>query len=58
MAIEQELTVTHDDDAIGNLCCQFPITIGYDDIGTEKRNICAPITKVKYVKFTIILCIL
>lgn len=42
MAIEQELTVTHDDDAIGNLCCQFPITIGYDDIGTEKRNICAP----------------
>ena len=24
MAIELELTVTLDDDAIGNLCCQFP----------------------------------
>lgn len=42
MAIEQELTVTHEDDAICNLCSQYPITIGYDDIGTKKRNICDP----------------
>ena len=25
MAIELELTVTLDDDAIGGLCCQFPL---------------------------------
>ena len=30
MAIELELTVTLDDDAISNLCCQFPITADYD----------------------------
>jgi hypothetical protein len=40
VAIEQKLTVTHEDDAIGNLCSQFPITIDYNDIGTKKRNIC------------------
>ena len=32
MAIELELTVTLDDDAIDNLCCQFPITADYDGI--------------------------
>lgn len=35
MAIELELTVTLDDDAISNLCCQFPITAAYDGIGTK-----------------------
>ena len=35
MAIELELTVTLDDDAISNLCCQFPITADYD--GRSKR---------------------
>ena len=35
MAIELELTVTLDDDAISNLCCQFPITADYDGIGTK-----------------------
>ena len=29
MAIELELTVTLDDDAISNLCCQFPIPADY-----------------------------
>ena len=35
MAIELELTVTLDDDAISNLCCQFPITADYDGIGSK-----------------------
>ena len=35
MAIELELTVTLDDDDIGNLCCQFPITADYDGIGAK-----------------------
>ena len=35
MAIELELTVTLDDDAISNLCCQFPITADYDGIGAK-----------------------
>ena len=35
IAIELELTVTLDDDAIGNLCCQFPTTADYDGIGTK-----------------------
>ena len=35
MAIELELTVTLDDDAISNLCCQFSITADYDGIGTK-----------------------
>ena len=35
MAIELELTVTLDDDAIGDLCCQFPITADYDGIGAK-----------------------
>ena len=35
MAIELELTVTLDDDAISNLCCQFPIPADYDGIGTK-----------------------
>ena len=30
MAIELELAVTLDDDAIGNLCCQFSITADYE----------------------------
>ena len=32
MAIELELTVTLDDDAIDNLCCQFPIIADYDGL--------------------------
>ena len=35
MAIELELTVTLDDDVIGNLCCQFPITADYDGVGKK-----------------------
>ena len=34
-AIELELTVTLDDDAISNLCCQFPITADYDGAGMK-----------------------
>ena len=37
MAIELELTVTLDDDVIGNLCCQFPITADYDGVGKKGR---------------------
>ena len=37
MAIELELTVTLDDDVIGNLCCQFPITADYDGIGANSE---------------------
>jgi hypothetical protein len=29
------MTVTLDDDAIGNLCCQFLITADYDGIGAK-----------------------
>ena len=35
MAIELELTVTLDDDAISNLCCQFPIIADYDGVGMK-----------------------
>ena len=35
MAIELELTVTLDDDAIDNLCCQFPIAADYDGEGSK-----------------------
>ena len=35
MAIELELTVTLDDDAVSTLCCQFPIPADYDGIGTK-----------------------
>ena len=35
MAIELELTVTLDDDAINNLSCQFPITADYDGLGAR-----------------------
>ena len=35
MAIELELTVTLDDDAISNLGCQFPITADYDGVGSR-----------------------
>lgn len=34
-AIELELTVILDDDATGNLCCQFPVTADYDGIGAK-----------------------
>jgi len=34
-AIELELTVKLDDDAIGSLCCQFPITADYDGVGMK-----------------------
>ena len=35
MAIELELTVTPDDDAIDDLICQFPIAADYDGIGAK-----------------------
>ena len=35
MVIELELTVTLDDDAISNLCCQFPITADFDGLGAR-----------------------
>ena len=35
MAIELELTVTLDDDAISNLCCQFPIVADYEGLGSR-----------------------
>ena len=35
MAIELELTVTFDDDAISDLCCQFPIAVDYDGKGSR-----------------------
>ena len=35
MAIELELTVTLDDDAISNLCCQFLIPADYDGVGMK-----------------------
>ena len=35
VAIELELTVTLDDDAISNLCCLFPITADYDGTGSK-----------------------
>lgn len=35
MTIELELTVTLDDDAIGNLCCQFSITADYEGVGAK-----------------------
>ena len=38
MAIELELTITLDDDAIGNLCCQFPITADTTALAHEARN--------------------
>ena len=33
MAIELELTLTLDDDAIDNLCSQFPVSADYDGQG-------------------------
>ena len=39
MAIELELTVTLDDDAIDNLCCQFPIAADYDGVGANGSKI-------------------
>ena len=33
--IELELAITLDDDAIGSLCCQFPITADYDGVGMK-----------------------
>ena len=33
--IELELSVTLDDDAISDLCCQFPITADYDGVGAK-----------------------
>ena len=35
IAIELELTVTLDDDAIGNLSCQFSITADHEGIGAK-----------------------
>ena len=39
MAIELELTITLDDDAIDNLCCQFPIPADYDGVGAHGSKI-------------------
>ena len=38
MAIELELTVTLDDDAIDNLTCQFPIAADYDGVGMKRSK--------------------
>ena len=35
MAIELELTVALDDDAISDICCQFPIIADYDGVGAK-----------------------
>ena len=35
IAIELELTVTFDEDAISNLCCQFPAIADYEGIGAK-----------------------
>ncbi len=35
MAIELELSVHLDEDAISNLTCQFPVAADYDGEGTE-----------------------
>jgi len=35
MAIELELSVHLDEDAISNLSCQFPVSADYDGEGTE-----------------------
>ena len=43
MAIELELTVTLDDDAISNLCCQFPISADYDGLGARGTKIVFPL---------------
>ena len=43
MAIELELTVTLDDDAIGNLCCQSPISADYDGLGARGTKIVFPL---------------
>ena len=42
-AIVLELTFFLDEDAISNLCCQFPIPADYDGVGVGFNN-------VKYVK--------
>ena len=34
-AIVLELSVTLDEDAISNLCCQFPIPADYDGVGSR-----------------------
>ena len=39
MAIELELTVRHDDDAIDNLCCQFPVSADYDGVVSNMSGI-------------------
>ena len=43
IAIELELTVTLDDDAISNLCCQFPISADYDGLGPRGTKIVFPL---------------
>lgn len=35
MAIELELTATLDNDAIDNLCSQFPLPADYDGVGSK-----------------------
>ena len=35
MAIEMELSVHLEDEAISDLCSQFPVTVDYDGEGTE-----------------------
>jgi len=34
-AIELELSVTLDEDAISDLCCQFPMPADYDGVGSR-----------------------
>jgi len=37
-AIVLELSVTLDEDAISDLCCQFPIPADYDGVGSRGTN--------------------
>ena len=34
-AIVLELTVSHEEDTISDLCCQFPISADYDGVGSR-----------------------
>ena len=43
IAIELELIVTLDDDAISNLCCQFPISADYDGLSARGTKIVFPL---------------
>ena len=62
-AIELELTITLDDDAIGSLCCEFSITADYDGVGMSvgiAKPLLLSVSKTrhieKYEQESVILC--